>query len=379
MNKRNIFLMYAISLFQGMVFYSSIATLYRQAHGLTLLEMGIIESILSILVFVLEVPWGYICDRIGYKKTLIVCNFLFFLSKIVFWKANGFTMFLIERILLAIEIAGMSGCDTSFLYLSSGKEENPKVFGYFHALGTIGMIFSSIIFSLFIQDNFAKAGLWTVYSYVIAFIFTLFLEDIEKTETSVISFQNSLKEFFDQKRIILYLIASALLLETSHMIYVFYSQLQYQRSGISISYYGLIYVGMLLLGLSGASIGKLVKKVKTATIITLLFCAGMITCFVLTLTVSPYLSVMMIGILAIVEALYMPLNDSILNQQVSDASRVTMLSIYSMVMNMIGVVTNIVFGKFGDMNISYAMGVGCVFCVIGLLLFIIWNKKNVQG
>ena len=43
--KRNICLMYGISLLQGMVFYGPIATLYRQATGVTVFEITLIESI----------------------------------------------------------------------------------------------------------------------------------------------------------------------------------------------------------------------------------------------------------------------------------------------------------------------------------------------
>ena len=43
--KRNIYLMYGISLLQGMVFYGPIATLYRQAAGVSVFEITLIESI----------------------------------------------------------------------------------------------------------------------------------------------------------------------------------------------------------------------------------------------------------------------------------------------------------------------------------------------
>ena len=84
MKKRNIYLLFAIEWLQGMVFYSSVATLYRQNHGLTLVEMGLIESLFSILVFILEIPMGYLCDRLGYKKTMMSCYGIYLLSKMDF-------------------------------------------------------------------------------------------------------------------------------------------------------------------------------------------------------------------------------------------------------------------------------------------------------
>ena len=43
--KKNLYVMYAMALLQGMVFYGPIATLYRQAQGVTVFEITIIESI----------------------------------------------------------------------------------------------------------------------------------------------------------------------------------------------------------------------------------------------------------------------------------------------------------------------------------------------
>ena len=68
----NIPLMYAITFFQGMVFYAPVASLYRQARGLTLGQIALIESISFLLSLALELPWGLIADRIGYRLTMIV-------------------------------------------------------------------------------------------------------------------------------------------------------------------------------------------------------------------------------------------------------------------------------------------------------------------
>lgn len=92
--KRNLWIMYAIALLQGMVFYGPIATLYRQAHGLTIFQITLIESISLSLLILLEIPWGIIADKIGCRHTIIVCSVLYLISKIVFWKADGFAGFL---------------------------------------------------------------------------------------------------------------------------------------------------------------------------------------------------------------------------------------------------------------------------------------------
>lgn len=88
--KKNIFIMYAIALLQGMVFYGPIATLYRQARGITVFDITFIESISYLLCIILEIPWGIIADKIGYKKTMVFCSGLYFVSKLIFWRADSF-------------------------------------------------------------------------------------------------------------------------------------------------------------------------------------------------------------------------------------------------------------------------------------------------
>ena len=58
--KKNVYLLYAIALLQGMVFYGPIATLYREAQGVSASQITLIESISLILCLALEIPWGVI-------------------------------------------------------------------------------------------------------------------------------------------------------------------------------------------------------------------------------------------------------------------------------------------------------------------------------
>ena len=63
MQKKNIPLLCVITFLQGMVFYASVATLYREAAGLSMLQIGTIEAVNLALSMALEVPWGWLADR----------------------------------------------------------------------------------------------------------------------------------------------------------------------------------------------------------------------------------------------------------------------------------------------------------------------------
>ena len=181
--KKNIYLMYAIGLLQGMVFYGPIATLYRQAQGVTVFQITLIESISLALCIALEVPWGVVADRIGYRKTMIFCCGLYFVSKILFWQATDFWWFLAERILLSVVIAGMSGVDSSILYLSCQGQNSQKVFGIYSGMGMAGLLIAAGVFSLVVRDNYPLAACLTVISYALAAVLALGLTEV-KQETS---------------------------------------------------------------------------------------------------------------------------------------------------------------------------------------------------
>lgn len=156
--KRNIGILYSMSFLQGMVFYSSVSTLYRQAAGITLFQLSVIEGISLVLTIVLELPWGILADYIGYRRTMIICSFLFFLSKLVFWQADSFFDFLSERILISITIAGLSGVDSSILYLSVPREEVHRAFSIYGNLSEAGLLCSAAIYAGWMKNQYRLAG-----------------------------------------------------------------------------------------------------------------------------------------------------------------------------------------------------------------------------
>lgn len=378
--KRNIWLMYAIALLQGMVFYGPIATLYRQSAGITIFEITIIESISFALCLLLELPWGMVADRIGYKKTMLFCCILYFISKIVFWKAVCFEAFLVERILLSIVISGLSGVDSSILYLSCEKDDTQRVFGIYYNLQTAGLLFASAIYSLVIKEDYRLAGLLTIFSYGIAAVFALWLVEVknshsENEKEGDEKFFELLKRVLKNKYLILFLIGVALLNETHQMITVFLNQLQYVKGGLSDAAIGYIYIGVTLAGILGFFSEKLTRKLGKMKFVFILYGSVVIACVILGATVNPWLSVAAIVTLRISFSLFQPLQMELQNKQVISKNRATELSINALVINCVGIGTNLIYGKLADLDISFAFFTGSLLCFAGFLLVCLWYYK----
>lgn len=372
MLKRNIYLLYGIAMLQGLVFYSPVATLYRQAAGVTMLQISVIESISLLLSLLLEMPWGVVADRIGYRSTMIFCSGLFFLSKIIFWKADAFSWFLLERILLAVVISGLSGVDSALLHLSCPQEQERKVFAVYTNLGTVGLLLAAMLFSLFIGDDYRLAGAWTVVSYGAAMLLSLFLREPEHTvleskrrETLVQVIRSVLK----RPRLLLLLLAFGLFNETVQNITVFLNQLQYERAGISANLMGFLLMGVTAFSLLGVFSPKLVEKVGERRTVLLLLAVGAVSSGTLALTVSPVLSVVCVAVLALAGSSLSPIQAVAENRQVLTDNRATELSVYAMLLDTCAIGTSVMFGKAADISLQRALWIACALCVLGIVLY----------
>ena len=371
--KRNIIIFYVLAFLQGLIFYSSVSTLYRTSAGITLGQMGIIEGVLSLVAVLCEVPWGIICDHIGYRKTLIISNFIYFLSKVVFFKANSFSMFLLERVLLGISIAGLSGCDSALLYLSTDKEKTVGVFGKLSMYGTLGMCVASLSFTLFFKDNFKAAALWTAGAYFIVSVITFFLKDVKEEKDK--------REKADLKQILNalssiapLLVASVLLTESTHMLSTFYNQLQYERVGIPVGWYGILYMFMQICALSTGMLEKMTERIskeKLTIIMTLIAC---VCSFTMIFVYSALFSVLIFAVLSVIETMYFAILNTLENDSIHNLPRATVLSVFSLVSNGVIFFVDTGFGAAADRSLNSAYILAGSLSLISLLLFVKWLK-----
>jgi len=381
MYKRNIYIMYLISLLQGMVFYAPVATLYRQARGVSIFQITLIEGISLVLCMVMEVPWGVLADKIGYKKTMLSCNALYFLSKIVFWKAEGFGGFLAERIMLSVVCAGLSGVDMSVLYLSCEKSESQKVFGFYEGLGTIGLLTTSFVYTIFIQDNYSLSGFLTVISYGIAMVLSFFLIEVkkekeQKSKETVKEFANLLKDIFKNKRLFLFLLAMALFHETHQTVTVFLSQLQYVRAGIGNAVMGVLYGVITIVALCGFLSDKVTKEMGEHKTMCLCFLAAIVSCTLLAFTDMAVLTIMGVLLLRFGFSIAGPLWQVLQNRQIETENRATALSVHAVFMDSVGVTTNLLFGALAEYSLMAAFGFGALISTGAWIMYETWNRSK---
>ncbi|MEG2959230.1 MAG: MFS transporter [Oscillospiraceae bacterium] len=378
--KRSLLLFYAIAALQGMVFYASIATLYRQAVGVTLLQITMIESVSLVLSVALEVPWGAAADRLGYRKTLMVCAFLFFASKVVFWQAAGVGGFLLERILLAVTLSGLSGCDSAYLYLCAGERGSHKAYSRWELASAAGMLVASGVFTLFLGTRYRLAALLTVLAYGAAAVLSLGLGEVPSPpKMTARAHLTDIRSALGRSLPLLpVLLAATFLRETGQLVTVFFSPLVYLRGGIPIPLFGLLHGGVTLCGMAGAALSyRYVKRVGLRPGGGILLLGGGVICVLLAVTRGPISVVLGMLLLRFCASAFAPLSLLVQNRAVTSANRATVLSLYAVVMDLTSAAMSPVLGALADLDVSYALLLCALLCFAGGIAFLLSKAQPI--
>ncbi|MBS5936910.1 MFS transporter [Clostridium sp.] len=377
MNKRiNIYLLNIIVFLQGLVFYAPIATIYRENRGISISQIFLIESIYMILIILLEIPWGIFADKYGYKKTLVLSNLIFFISKIVFFKADSFSMFLLERFLLATAISGLSGCDSTVLYLSLDKNDNSeKAFAKYGFFSNVGFLLGSVISTFIINISIDLSAYYTIIPYGLAFIISLFLLDVKGESKKSKGILFNIKEAISKKEIIILILGIALVAEVVQSITVFLNQGIYIRSGIDIKYFGIMLAGIQIIGLISVKSYKITKQIGQRKSILLFMICILVSSLSLVFIKNPILSFISIAVISTSMGFIEPIFMDIQNKSIKIADRATILSIYSIIGSIVSAIVSPIIGSASNASLDIGIFTCFIITLIAITLINI-NYKN---
>lgn len=384
--ERNIPLMYAIAFFQGIVLYASISALYRQARGLSLTEYAVIDGFSYLFQLAFEIPFGMLADRMGYKKTLILSNGLYLISKIIFWQAFGFGSFLLERLFFSMALAGLSGLDVSILYLSCRKDDSQKIFGRYSAFGTAGMLTGCFIFTLFLSENYTATALGTVISYGIAFILSFFVADVkEETPKDPLPSLGRLAGIFKitlrDWKFLLFILGETMVSYGTWAVRVLLIQNKYLTLGLTTQHIGWIDILFSTLALTSVYSAVLTRKLGFRRFMVAGMGIAALCAVVIGSTGSITLTILCSAAVEISATMLSPLINDLYSKRVTVSDRATQLSVYAMMAEIIGFGLSFLMAAvtersyFGSFILCSLMGVAG----IGLFLTCYRKDTTVEG
>lgn len=367
-----------ISLLAGLEFTSyfgitSFWILFFIQNGLSLLQIGLLESIFHGTSLLCEIPSGMLADRFSYKTNLYLARLSSIGSSILILFGQGnFWIYAIAMIINAWSYNFDSGTSTAFLFDSAveagQKDRYLQISSFLSGVAEVTRTLGTVVAGFFIHGALA----WTYYIAIALSVLSILLIFLMKEPESKSDERNHLtikqilevvKQEWQEKPVLFYWMLTYQLVGTIMcMFYFYYQQKISDLASWQVSLIMLIGSGFNLLAVYLASqIGKKWNSNQVFPILVAL--TGLTLLLVGAKTPFAYLSVYLLT--NALYAVYQPIYYNDLQAYLPSSVRATMLSINSMMFSLSMIVIFPLTGWLID-----TCGFVAVFLVLGLITFL---------
>ena len=364
----------------GLVFFAPVALLVRTQAGVSEHIFFLLQALLSGVIFLGEIPTGFITDKIGYRKSLILAQVLLLGARSLLLAAfvsRSLALFVVEAVVEGIAACFTSGTGSAYLYALYG--ENGYLAKTAHAgnFGTAGFIISTVAYAgIYKISGMEGLLITTVVMDIIAVVCSFFLRS--ESSKAVIADRKEVQilAIFKNKKAFLFVISLAIFSIAWLLINFFYVE-KLENCGLPVEWMSLIILsysavqmlaepilGKLSDGKNGKSgRGKLpAVTAATAGVAFLLFGVVKFRAAVLLLMlILPLL-------LNLPEYLLMNLENQFVDETECGSQRAATLSVLNMGVNLVEILTLSASAFLTKIGIQWCfVFVGCFLMVIALL------------
>ena len=364
-----------ISLIAGLEFTSyfgitSFWILFFIQNGLSLLQIGLLESIFHGTSLLCEIPSGMLADRFSYKTNLYLARLASIVSSILILFGQGnFWIYALAMMVSAWSYNFDSGTSTAFLYDSAveagQKDRYLQISSFLSGVAEVTRTLGTVVAGFFIHGALAWTYLIAIglSSLSILLIFLMKEPESKSGERNHLTIKRILevvKQEWQEKPVLFYWMFTYQLVGTIMcMFYFYYQQKISDLASWQVSLIMLIGSGFNLLAVYLASqIGKKWNSNQVFPILVAL--TGLVLLLVTFKTSFAYLSVYLLT--NALYAVYQPIYYNDLQAYLPSSVRATMLSINSMMFSLSMIVIFPLTGWFID-----SCGFVAMFLVLGLI------------
>ena len=364
----------------GLVFFAPVALLVRTQAGVSEHIFFLLQALLSGVIFLGEIPTGFITDKIGYRKSLIWAQVLLFGARSLLLAAfvsRSLALFVVEAVVEGIAVCFTSGTGSAYLYDLYG--ENGYLVKTAHAenFGTAGFIISTVAYAgIYKISGMEGLLITTVVMDIIAVVCSFFLRS-ESSKTIIADRKEvQILAILKNKKAFLFVISLAIFSIAWLLINFFYVE-KLENCGLPVECMSLIILsysavqmlaepilGKLSDGKNGKSgRGKLPAVTAATAGVTFLF-FGVVkfrAAVLLLMLILPLL-------LNLPEYLLMDLENQFVDETECGSQRAATLSVLNMGVNLVEILTLSASAFLTKIGIQWCfVFVGCFLMVIALL------------
>lgn len=364
----------------GLVFFAPVALLVRTQAGVSEHIFFLLQALLSGVIFLGEIPTGFITDKIGYRKSLILAQVLLLGARSLLLAAfvsRSLVLFVVEAVVEGIAACFTSGTGSAYLYALYG--ENGYLAKTAHAgnFGTAGFIISTVAYAgIYKISGMEGLLITTVVMDVIAVVCSFYLRS-ESSKTIIADRKEvQILAVFKNKKAFLFVISLAIFSIAWLLINFFYVE-KLENCGLPVEWMSLIILsysavqmlaepilGKLSDGKNGKSSREKLPAVTatTAGVAFLLFGVVKFRAAVLLLMlILPLL-------LNLPEYLLMNLENQFVDEAECGSQRAATLSVLNMGVNLVEILTLSASAFLTKIGIQWCfVFVGCFLMAIALL------------
>lgn len=364
----------------GLVFFAPVALLVRTQAGVSEHIFFLLQALLSGVIFLGEIPTGFITDKIGYRKSLILAQVLLLGARSLLLAAfvsRSLVLFVVEAVVEGIAACFTSGTGSAYLYALYG--ENGYLAKTAHAgnFGTAGFIISTVAYAgIYKISGMEGLLITTVVMDIIAVVCSFFLRS-ESSKTVIADRKEvQILAVFKNKKAFLFVISLAIFSIAWLLINFFYVE-KLENCGLPVEWMSLIILsysavqmlaepilGKLSDGKNGKSSREKLPAVTAATAGVAFLLFGVVkfrAAVLLLMLILPLL-------LNLPEYLLMNLENQFVDEAECGSQRAATLSVLNMGVNLVEILTLSASAFLTKIGIQWCfVFVGCFLMVIALL------------
>lgn len=364
----------------GLVFFAPVVLLVRTQAGVSEHVFFLLQALLSGVIFLGEIPTGFITDKIGYRKSLILAQVLLLGARSLLLAAfvsRSLVLFVVEAVVEGIAACFTSGTGSAYLYALYG--ENGYLAKTAHAgnFGTAGFIISTVAYAgIYKISGMEGLLITTVVMDVIAVVCSFYLRS-ESSKTIIADRKEvQILAVFKNKKAFLFVISLAIF-SIAWLLINFFYVVKLENCGLPVEWMSLIILsysavqmlaepilGKLSDGKNGKSSREKLPAVTAATAGVAFLLFGVVkfrAAVLLLMLILPLL-------LNLPKYLLMNLENQFVDEAECGSQRAATLSVLNMGVNLVEILTLSASAFLTKIGIQWCfVFVGCFLMAIALL------------